>query len=425
MANASPAPRTPIRFAFSTVDPAVSQTIIPIDASDGALSSGVLYEPPGERPDVCVYLMHPRGEFSRHYLAPGLTDRGIAVFGHNSRYLNNDTDMVHERLLLDIAAGNRALRDRGYRHIVLIGNSGGGSLLAYYQAQAELEADARVTLSPGGDPIDLAHEEMPQGDCFIGLAAHPGEGRFMLNVLDPSLTDEADPTSYDPALDMYHPDNGYRPWPEPSHYESGWLATYREAQRARSLRIDGRARGFIEERHAHRAIESDDMAGLSVEEQLRVRRAAHLHRYLLVYRTLANPWYLDLTIDPSPRAMGSIFAPADPFLGNYGPGGLARIMTPRAWLSTWSGTASHADLETTIAGVTIPTLIIYPDADTDILPSEQQRIFAASAATDRTLVPLEGSDHYLLAAPSDSNESAPPRERVIEILLPWIRERLA
>ena len=60
-----------------------------------------------------MYLMHPRGEFSRHYVVPPLTARGYAVFGHNSRYLNNDTDMVHERLLFDIAAGMRFLAASG------------------------------------------------------------------------------------------------------------------------------------------------------------------------------------------------------------------------------------------------------------------------------------------------------------------------
>ena len=64
-------------------------------------------------PKTAVYLMHPRGEFTRHYVVPGLTARGYAVFGHNSRYLNNDTHMIHERLLFDIAAGMRYLKEQG------------------------------------------------------------------------------------------------------------------------------------------------------------------------------------------------------------------------------------------------------------------------------------------------------------------------
>src|SRR5690606_31344021 len=97
-------------FAFSQLDPAVRREVTWLDASDTAQSFGILYRPPSGDPKTAVYLMHPRGEFTRHYVVPGLTARGYAVFGHNSRYLNTDTDMVHERLLFDIAAGMRWLK---------------------------------------------------------------------------------------------------------------------------------------------------------------------------------------------------------------------------------------------------------------------------------------------------------------------------
>jgi pimeloyl-ACP methyl ester carboxylesterase len=417
-----------LAFGFTELDPTVRQTVLFLQATDGAQSSGILYEPPTDQTSdqvgSCAYLMHPRGEFTRHYLVPGLTSQGIAVFGHNSRYLNNDTDMVHERLLFDIAVGLRALQERGFDNIILIGNSGGGSLLSFYQAEASKAPADRLTRSPGGDPIDLTAETMPEGDLFIGLAAHSGQGRFMLNVLDPSLTEESDPESYDKTWDMYHPDNGYRPWPGPSHYDPAWLVAYRDVQRERSLRIDRVARGYIEERELRRAIfDSGQYANLDIDQQQRVRRGAHLFKHMIVYRTLANPWYLDPDIDPSPRALGSIFSPGDPFIGNYGQWGLARIMTPRAWLSTWSGTASHADLPATIRHVRTPSLIVYPEGDTDILPSEQRVIFDACTAEDKTLVPLPHADHYLYAA--GDSDLADPRERVLDILVPWIKERLS
>jgi hypothetical protein len=430
MVNAPPPGRgRRLPFGFSELDPAVRREPVWLEASDTGQSFGILYEPAraaGERPPRhAVYLMHPRGEFSRHYVVPGLTARGYAVFGHNSRYLNNDTDMVHERLLFDIAAGMRLLRERGFERIVLLGNSGGGSLLGFYQSQASPAPGERLTATPGGEPIDLTREEMPEGDVYIAVAAHLGEGRFMLNVLDPSVVDEHDPLAVDPAWDMYNPANGYRPFPEPSAYDEGWLIAYRERQRERNHRLDVIARTAIaEQAEARSRMRGEGFASLPWREQTATTRRRWLGRYMVIYRTLANPAYLDPTIDPSRRPLGSIFSPGDPIIGNYGPLGLARVMTPRGWLSTWSGLSSQADLPDTIEHVTVPTLIVYADGDCDIFPSEQQELLVKSGALDKTMVELPFADHYLNAVGDEGRAMGDPRERLMEIIVPWMRERL-
>jgi pimeloyl-ACP methyl ester carboxylesterase len=369
--------------------------------------------------------MHPRGEFSRHYVVPGLVARGYAVFGHNSRYLNNDTDMVHERLLFDIAAGMRWLREQGFERIVLLGNSGGGSLLGFYQSQASRAPGERLTRTPGGEPVDLTAEDMPEGALYVAVAAHLGQGRFMLNVLDPSVVDEGDPLKTDDAWDMYNPANGYRPFPEESRYDEQWLAGYRQKQRERNQRLDEIARAEVAAQNAAREqVRATDFDALTAATQREVIRRRWLWKYMVIYRTLANPAYLDLRIDPSNRRIGSIFSPADPIIGNYGPLGLARTMTPRAWLSTWSGLSSQADLPDSIAHVTIPTLIVYADGDCDIFPSEQRELLEKSGAADKTLVELSFADHYLNPVGGEGRALADPRERLVEIIVPWMEERV-
>ena len=417
--------RRRLPFAFSSLDTSVRVEPVWLEASDTGQSFGMLYRPGGREPKTAVYLAHPRGEFSRHYVVPGLVARGYAVFGHNTRYLNNDSDMVHERLLFDIAAAMRHLRDAGFERIVLLGNSGGGSLLGFYQQQASRAAGERIATTPSGEAVPLRDEVMPEGDVYIAVAAHLGEGRFMLNVIDPAVVDEREPTLSDPAWDMYNPVNGYRPFPEPSTYDRAWLAAYRERQRERNRRLDEIARGYIEEqRHARGVMRGEGFTSMPAAQRGMIARRGWLWRYMVIYRTLANPAYLDPSIDPSNRRMGSIFSPGDPIIGNYGPLGLARVMTPRAWLSTWSGLSSQADLPDTISGVTVPTLIVYADGDSDIFPSEQQELLAKSGAADKMLVELSHADHYLNAVGEEGAKLADPRERVLDIIVPWMEARI-
>ena len=336
--------------------------------------------------------MHPRVDFTHHYLVPLLLERGIAVLAQRSRFVNNDIGLVHERVLLDVAAGQRFLRSRGFDDVVLLGNSGGASLLCLYAAQAARPAADRLADDPAGTPIDLTGD-LPAPSGLILLAPHSGQGDLLAHGIDPAVIDEDDPGSTDPALDLYDPANGFAPPPESSHYDSGFVDSYRQAQADRVARIDARARGLL-------------AAG---------GRAA---RYVVVHRTDADPRAVDLSIDPSPRDYGSIFG-VRPDVTNRGAVGFGRISTPEAWLSTWSAHATRAAIRHTAPGIELPVLVVGYSADNTVYPADLAAIAGAFSAAPVTRADVEG-DHYGLAP---DHRSRPGGKLAADVMTDWLARR--
>src|ERR1700733_7831873 len=188
---------------------------------------GIYHRPAGQAPTTAFIATHYNVDFSEHYLASYLAERGYGFLGWNTRFRGAEAHFLLDHALAEIGVGVRWLREQaGVERVVLLGNSGGGSLMAAYQSQA---VEPNVTPVTGMRPL-AAIEDLPPGDLFIALAAHSGRPEVLTAWLDPSVTDETDPLSVDPGLDPFDAGNG-------PPYNPDFQARYRGAQRARNERI--------------------------------------------------------------------------------------------------------------------------------------------------------------------------------------------
>src|SRR5262249_6270917 len=119
------------------------------------------------------------------------------------------------------------------------------------------------------------------------------------------------------------------------------------------------------------------------------RRRTLAPRIITVFRTDADPRTVDLSIDPSERPYGSVFG-RRPDLIDYGLVGFGRLITPQAWLSTWSGLSSNADSVRCAAGVTVPTLFVELTGDQVPSPADSRRMIDALGAADLTATTVRG-----------------------------------
>ncbi len=382
-----------------------------LETPDRALAQGWLYSRGGE--DTVVCLMHPRADFAHHYAVPGLVERGCAVFCENSRWLNNDATLLHEVVLVDVAAGVAAMRRR-YDRVVLCGNSGGGSLYTLYIDQVAAGDGKRLTDTAAGDAFDLNRFELPPVDLMVYLAAHTGEGHYLLSAIDPSVVDERDPCSCDPMLDMYDPANGFVEPPGDTTYAPEFIARYRAAQRARVARLDEEARRRIDVRRTGRGAWAghDDTSGVAREG----RRRSIATDFLTVYRTDADLRYVDRSLDPSTRDYGSLWGVRPDWI-NYGAVGFGRVVSPEAWLSTWSGLSSRANILTTGAQMTLPALMVNYTGDHGIFPSDGDDIANALATTELTRLEFT-TDHYGFPAPDG-------RDAAVAAIADWLDRGLS
>ena len=320
---------------------------------------------------TAILFSHPVGGGSFLPLVTALAAAGRHVIYCNPRYRGNDTALIMEKCVLDLGACIADLKTRfGYEKVVLGGWSGGGSLSLFYQDQAE---HPTITETPAGDAVDIKGAKLQPSDAVLLLAAHISRSVTMTEWLDPSILDEDKPFERDSDLNIYDPQNPNQP-----PYSEAFVRRFREAQIARNRRITARAKATLAD--------------------LKAKGDPDAERPFCVYGTMCDVRWTDPTQDPSDRRPGTCYL-GEPKIANDGPVGLGRFTTLRSWLSQWSYDESRANGVVNAGHISCPVLVINNTADLACTPSHAQRLYDAVASKDKSIVQIEGADHYYIEKP--------------------------
>ncbi|WP_204264754.1 hypothetical protein [Geodermatophilus normandii] len=318
--------------------------------------------------DTVLVYCHPSSNFVGHYALAPTASLGVDAVGVVTRYGGNDTQVVLENCVADLGSVIQHLREvEGYRKVVLVGNSGGGGLSAFYQSQAEKPI---VRDAPGGGGTDLTQALLPPVDALVMLNAHAGRADLLAGWLDPAILDEDDPFRRDPDLDLF----ARRELP----LDRAWVSDYRTAQAARMARITDWVRGQL--------AELENRFGGAVPD-LPFR----------VHGTCADPRFVDTSLDPSDREPGTLWG--DPQSANLRPVTLGSFSTLRSWLSQWSVADTNGHGPDCLQQVSVPVFVAYATGDKGCFPSMAQALYDAAHHPARKLLAVKGSGHYFEGPP--------------------------
>lgn len=407
LALAAPAAaQTPVTTQFLRIAPGVP---------------GVLYAPAqsGPKSSTGVLIMHSAADYLGF---PGCTE--LARRGYRALCVNNSTsksgafnDGVIDQVMLEIKAAMLALRAQpGITHVVLLGHSGGGTVMSAYQMIAE----GGVKSCQGAEKIWKCPDALaglPAADGLMLVDSNWGLGAMTLFSLDPAVRDENDATHLDPTLDMFNPANGFKP--AGSSYSPAFVQSFLRAEGQRSRAITARAQAALANIAAGKGPYRDDapftVAGASLlggnnklfSQDITLMaqtRAAHplIHPdgsiTTQVVKTVRVPENTE-NLSPSYRR-GALRTSVRSYLSTYA----IRVGEDFSYDATgvkgvdW--TSTYASPPGNVQGISAPLLVMGMTAHWEFLAAET--IYDLARSRDKSLAFVEGADHlYVTCRPCE------------------------
>ncbi|MCD7745021.1 MAG: alpha/beta hydrolase [Lachnospiraceae bacterium] len=206
----------------------ISETLI---VNDRSRTHAMEYQPvnPMETSQIAVVIMHCDQNYMGYKMGPALAERGYHVLACESTEggeIDRKLEMLDESV--------RYLRQNPeVEKIILMGHSGGATLMTAYQSIAEngpqiYQGDEMIykcTLTRSLEPAD----------GLMLIDANYGNGVMSLLSMDPAVEEEGNGRKLNPEFDIFSAENGYDP--AGAHYSDAFIRKYEAAQAARNEKL--------------------------------------------------------------------------------------------------------------------------------------------------------------------------------------------
>ena len=230
-------------------NPQVQEDLISVDMGH---SLAMEYTPavPDEKSSVAVVIMHCDQNYMSLKMGPALAAHGYHVIAADS-IIGGEIEKKFELLNKYV----KYLRsDASVKKIVLMGHSGGATLMTAYQAIAEngaavFQGDNMLYKTPLNTKLESA-------DGIMLIDANYGNGVMSLLSLDPAVIEEGNGMKLDPKFDLFDPANGYDS--NGAAYSPEFIRMYQTAQAKRNERLIEKALERLEKIEKGEGCYADD-----------------------------------------------------------------------------------------------------------------------------------------------------------------------
>jgi pimeloyl-ACP methyl ester carboxylesterase len=371
----------------------------------------VLYAPgaPSDRSRIGILVMHSNADYLEFSACTELARRGFRVLCANNSLSKGATfqEGQLDTIVGEVKLGVQFLRKLpGLTTVVLLGHSGGATLMSAYQMIAE----RGLVSCRGPEKIYQCSDSLaglPRADGLMLIDSNWGQATMMLLSTDPAVTSEATGKAVDPYYDLFNPANGYAP--TGATYPETFATRFQKAQGKRVNRLILSASQRLRDLEAgHGAFADDEPLAIPGASLLGVNNKLFPQDTRLLSRT-RSAWPL-LKADGTtsrevirtvraprnkasltPTLRGALNTTVRGFLSTYairttadygyGADGLRGI----DWNSTYAATPSN------VPKVSVPLLTMGMTGGWEFQAAEL--IHERSGSQDKTIAFVEGADH--------------------------------